>query len=248
MMAEPSDEWQAERHTPRVQSDRPMTDRPFRRRASLLALLLAALAPALGAAPVHLPAPPTPEEAKRLASGEILLAHRPVPGSAVQEQIGRGVIAVPPERVFRALTDWAHFNEFMPFVKQSDAEPQPDGSIVSFQRLRLPPPNRERFYKIRATSQVIEGADGGGRHEERTWRTSWTYIKGSGNIVAHHGSWTLTPFGSGQTLATCVLFTDPGGVPGWATNLGLAQTMPYIFLGLRQHVHRSRYDPPYGTM
>jgi Polyketide cyclase / dehydrase and lipid transport len=212
--------------------------------APAIVLLLLVLASTLGAAavPPKLPPPPTPEETKRLLAGEVLVGSRAVPGSSVHEQIGRGVVAVPPERVFRALTDWAHFSEFMPFVKKSDAAAQPDGSVIGFQSLQLPPPNRERHYRIRATARVFEGRDG------RTWQTAWSYIPRSGNIVDHHGSWTLTAFGPGQTLATCILFTDPGGVPGWATNLGLAQTLPYIFSGLRQHVHRSRYDPPYGTM
>ena len=46
-----------------------------------------------------------------------------------------------------------------------------------------------------------------------------------------------------RTLATCSLYTDPGGhIPGWAMNRGTEQTLPYIFSGLRQHVRRSRYD------
>jgi|HubBroStandDraft_3_1064219.scaffolds.fasta_scaffold01270_4 hypothetical protein len=178
---------------------------------------------------------PAPAEARRLAAGEVLVEARQGAGRAAEE-VARGIIEAPPERVFRAVTDFAHYQEFMPFVRRSDAEPQPDGSVVSFQALRLPPPLGSRHYKIRAFTL----------HEEAPrpiWRTWWSFIPGSGNVAGHHGSWTLVELGPGRTLGVCRLATDPGGgIPAWAVSRGTAQTLPYIFSGLRQQVHRSRYD------
>jgi hypothetical protein len=162
------------------------------------------------------------------------------PGSGKpREAVGRGLIASPPERVFRALTDYAHWAEFMPFLERSDARPQPDGSVLSDQAARLPPPGGERRYQLRFRSRIETRPSG------RTWKVDWTYVPGSGNIADQHGSWSLTAFGRGQTFAVCRLYTDAGGLaPHWAVDRGTTETVPWIFHGLRQQVQRSRYDPP----
>ena len=186
-----------------------------------------------------MPPPPTAAEAARLASGEGLLASREVGPRSLAEELGRGIVEASPERVFAALTDFAHYREWVPFVKISDAAPQGDGSLISFQSLDLPFPLGKRFYKIRARSGVE------GQGEARVWRTWWIYVPGSGNVVDHYGWWILVPHGAARTLAACALYTDPGGsVPAWAAHRGTAMTMPYVFSGLRQQIHRSRYDRP----
>jgi hypothetical protein len=188
-------------------------------------------------APPPVPPPPTDAEAARLAAGEVLLASRPVGSRSLAEEAGRGLVLAQPERVFAALIDFAHYQEWVPFVKRSDAQPQGDGSVVSFQSLNLPFPLAGRHYKIRARSAVE------GRGEAQVWRTWWSYVPGTGNVADHYGWWVLVPYGAGRTLAACALYTDPGrGVPAWAAHRGTAQTMPYIFSGLRQQIHRSRYD------
>jgi hypothetical protein len=189
--------------------------------------------------PPPVPPPPTDAEAARLAAGEVLLASRPVGSRPLPEEAGRGIIEALPERVFAALIDFAHYQEWVPFVKRSDAQPQADDSVVSFQSLDLPFPLASRHYKIRAWNAVE------GRGEAQVWRTWWSYVPGSGNVTDHYGWWVLVPYGAGRTLAACALYTDPGrGVPAWAAHRGTAQTIPYIFSGLRQQIHRSRYDRP----
>lgn len=152
-----------------------------------------------------------------------------------REGVGRGVIEAPPERVFRALTDYGHWSEFMPFLLKSGAAPQADGSVLGEHVMKLPAPAGERHYRVRFRQQV-----GGG-----TWKIDWAYVPGSGNVKGHHGSWTLTALGAGRTLAVLRLYTDPGGLtPRWAVERGTTETIPWVFHGLRQHVRRSRYDGP----
>ena len=191
-------------------------------------------------APPPLPPPPSAAEAARLVSGEVLLASRPVAAPlALAEEVGRGIIDAPPERVFAAVVDFAHYQEWVPFVKRSDAAPQGDGSVVSFQSLALPFPLGRRYYKIQARSGVS------GQGAGRVWRAWWHYLPGTGNVADHHGWWVLAPYGEGRTLGTCLLYTDPGrGMPAWAVHRGTAETMPFVFSGLRQQVRRSRYDHP----
>lgn len=161
--------------------------------------------------------------------GEVDVTLQPV-GAGPKEGIGIGVIDAPPERVFRALMDLDHWDEFMPFVEESDARRQPDGSVVSFQRLQLPPMIGERHLRIRV------------RPEEGR-KVEWDYVPGSGNVKAQRGSWTLAEAGPGKTRATLRLYTDPGG-PAWAMDRATGKSLVWIFDGLRQHVRRSRYDAP----
>lgn len=157
-----------------------------------------------------------------------------------QVGVGRGVIEAPPERVWRALTDYARWEEFMPFLERSDARPQSDRSVVSEHWLDLPPPLGSRRYQVRFR-QRVETVPGAGR----TWKLEWAYVPGTGNVADHRGSWTLTAWDAGRTLAVCRLYTEPGGLtPDWAMDRGTARMLPWVFHGLRQHVRRSRYDDP----
>jgi len=158
-----------------------------------------------------------------------------VPGDHPKEGAGTGVIDVPPQQVIAALTDFAHYQEWVPFVERSTAEPQSDGSIVSAQSLRLPALVGRRSYKIRAVFASRRGQDG------EVFELRFRYVPGSGNIADTRGSWTVTAFAPGRSLATCHLYTDPGNVPHWAMNGATERNLPWIFAGLRQQVHRDRY-------
>jgi Polyketide cyclase / dehydrase and lipid transport len=188
-------------------------------------------------APPPIPPPPDAADAARLATGEVLLSSRPYGTRQLAEEIGRGLIDASPQRVFAAVADFAHYDEWVPFVKKSDAHPQADGSVLSFQSLDLPFPLGTRYYRFRARTAVEERAG------SAAWRVWWSYVPGSGNVADHHGWWVLVPAPGGKTLGACLLFTDPGGsTPAWALHRGTAETMPYIFSALRQQIHRSRYD------
>src|SRR6202035_1152782 len=100
------------------------------RRVSWLFLLLTALRPPASparpgataadpaGAPPPLPPPPSAAETARLVAGEVLLASRPVAAPrALAEEVGQGIINAPSERVFAAVVDFAHYQEWVPFVK-----------------------------------------------------------------------------------------------------------------------------------
>lgn len=190
-----------------------------------MALLLAGVA---GTVTADSPYEPSPTELAALERGEILVRLREVPGSAIKEGKALGLIDAAPERVFQVVTDLEAFPEFMPHVRQSTVEPQADGSLVNYQYLDLPFPIRDRYYKIRVVHRVEE------THRGRVWRSSWTYLPGSGNVVENYGAWTLRDYG-GRTLALYQVFTDPGGwIPAWAANRASRQTLPDILRALRR--------------
>jgi len=168
--------------------------------------------------------------------GPVEVHLRPMGHGRPQEGIARGLIAAPPERVFRAVIDVEHWHEFMPFLTASDARPEKDGSLLSAQRLGLPFPLGERHYRIRFRSRVEREG------RETVWRAEWSYVPGSGNLTDLRGSWTLTA-APGGTLAVCRLWTDTGGSPS-LMDRATEKSLPWIFDGLRQHVRRSRYDQP----
>jgi uncharacterized protein YndB with AHSA1/START domain len=183
--------------------------------------------------------PRLPGEAHPTPTGTVWVEMASAGADKPREGIGRGVIAAPPERVWRALTDYAHWSEFMPFLEGSDARPQPDGSVLSTHVLNFPAPIGGRRYRVRFVRSVEATPPG------KVWRIRWAAVPGSGNVTDHRGSWTLTALAADRTLAVCRLYTDPGGfTPRWAMDRGTARMLPWIFDGLRQHVRRSRYDHP----
>jgi polyketide cyclase/dehydrase/lipid transport protein len=218
---------------------------PCKARSALAAAVLLLLALPASSAPSAPASPFTrlPETAAlaagdraRLVAGEVLAHLEPRRGPGPREGVGIGVVEAPPERVFRALADWGHWEEFMPFLERSAAAPQPDGSVLVDQALDLPAPLGERRFRVRGRARV-EGSGAG-----RVWRLSWAALPGSGNLAAHRGSWALVELAPGRTLAVCRLLTDPGGVSAWAADRATSKSLPWVFDGLRQHVRRSRYD------
>jgi uncharacterized protein YndB with AHSA1/START domain len=185
------------------------------------------------------PAPSLPGVQYPTPTGDVWVEMAAAGSGKPREGVGRGVIEAPPERVFRALVDYAHWSEFMPFLLKSGVLPQPDGSVVGDHVMKLPAPGGERHYRVRFRQRIETGPAG------KTWKIDWAYIPGSGDVADHHGSWTLTAQGPDRTLAVLRLYTDPGGLtPRWAIDRGTAETLPWILHGLRQHVRRSRYDGP----
>lgn len=172
------------------------------------------------------------------ATGPVEVRLEPMGSGRPQEGIARGVIPAPPERVFRAVADVEHWHEFMPFLTASDARPEKDGWVQSAQRLDLPLLG-ERHYRIRLRSRMEHGGRGG---RETVWRVEWSYVPGSGDLTGLRGSWALTA-APGGTLAVCRLWMDAGGLPS-LMDRATEKSLPWIFDGLRQHVRRSRYDPP----
>jgi hypothetical protein len=204
------------------------------RLAVLFVVLLATVAPT--------PAPPLPAlpgDLRPTPTGDVWVERVAAGAGEPQEGVGRGVVEAPPERVFRALADYAHWAEWVPFLKSSDAQPQTDGSALSRQEMNLPSPVGERRYRVRFTQGIETGREG------KAWVIRWSLVPGSGNLAGLRGSWRLTALGPDRSLAVCRLFTDPGGLtPRWAVDRGTVQTLPWIFHGLRQQVRRSRYDAP----
>jgi hypothetical protein len=178
----------------------------------------------------------TEKEQERLAKGEVIVYLKTVRGP-IKEGTAIGVIDVPPHKVFRVITDNEYFEEFMPYVRQSDVERIKEGSIMNYQYLDFPFPIGDRYYKLQIL-QTIQNTEKG-----KVFKSAWTYIKGSGNIRDTYGSWILEEYGQGKTLATYVVCTDPGGsLPKWALNMATKFSLPEIISRVRQRVKNPKYE------
>ena len=186
----------------------------------------------------------SPAERRRLARGEVVVRLAAADRSGLREGTALMVLDTPPERVFRALLDFDHYVEWTPFVVESSGRPLGGGVVENAQRLDLPAPVADRFFRVQVRS-AVEQRDG---HER--WTVRWEQVPGSGNVRAQRGAWTLARLAGGRTLASCRAWVDPGGaIPAWLVNRWLARSLPWVLDGLRQQAHRWRYDPraPPGT-
>jgi uncharacterized protein YndB with AHSA1/START domain len=177
------------------------------------------------------------DERRRLETGEVLVRMEAVTGSGVKEGVGTAVVEFPPERVFRAVADLEHWDEWVPFMAEADARGVAGGEVESAQRLELPGFLGTRRFRVRAWA--VAPLPGG----PRRWTVTWAYVPGSGNVADHRGSWTLVEHGPRRTLATCRLFTDPGGFsPAWAMNGATEKMLRWMFKALRLQANRGRYQ------
>jgi len=173
-------------------------------------------------------------ELQRLAKGEVIVYFKTVKGP-VKEGTAIGLIDVPPEIVFGVVTDNEKFEEFMPYMTQSDVERLKNGDIINYQHLDFPFPIGDRYYKIHIKN-TIESTNKG-----KIFKSTWTYVKGSGNIKDTYGTWILEGYGQGKTLTAYIVCTDPGGwIPAWAKNMATEISLPEVIKRVRQRVKNSK--------
>jgi len=211
-------------------------------RAALLLSLLYALCPSAGAQlqrdqiEALLPIQLDEADWRDVMAGQVVRRLIEVEGSPVKQGVAIGIVDALPDRVYRVITDNARFAEFMPYVKESTVEPQPDGSIINYQYLKLPFV-ADREYKIRIVNTTRE-TNGVVIRE-----SAWTHVKGPGNIDENHGAWQLVEFPPGKTLVIYEVLTDPGGmIPTFLKNSATKKSLPALLKSVRERVADPRYD------
>jgi ribosome-associated toxin RatA of RatAB toxin-antitoxin module len=151
------------------------------------------------------------------------------------------ILPSPAERLYRAAGDWRHYDEFFPFVKQSESTTDAAGEVTASQVIDLPFPFADRHF----SAELEHGVPNPEASSPRVWTVSWAYRPGSGNVNENRGAWTFTELGPQRTLVELHLVSDAGdAVPASFQRRGLEETLPYALDGLRQQVHRCRYDLP----
>lgn len=149
------------------------------------------------------------------------------------------VLSAPVDRVLRALRDYRHYHQFMPFMVASEPAGTVDGDPAFAIELDLDFPLRDRHYRIRVVDDRPLGGGGDGRG------IAWEMIPDSGNMRSHQGSWRVEPWPGGGTLVAIHTLSHTGGaVPVAWQQEALEESLPWVLDGLAQHLERCRYDRP----
>ncbi len=206
----------------------------------LVALLAACLLPLVGHTEVQAPVGPWRFITR---SGDVKTFRRPVAGSDVPVVRSRIDIHASPACVFHVISDYDHFNEFVPYVIRSRIMRTQADTRWVYQRVALPGPVSDRHYVIRIDDDLS-------RRQHDVYRVTWAMSAGvEQNLpdvdaiipVAMSGSWTLLPRHGGHwTEATYTVHLDPGGaLPAWLVSIGASHNLPRVMNAVRERVYRT---------
>ena len=181
---------------------------------------------------------PTADEWRSIDDREVVSWMTEVEGSPIKEGVALGLVEAPPERVFAVVTDNARFAEFMPYVETSTVEETADGALINFQHLDLPWPISDREYEIALVNEAVADA------EPPIWQSTWTHVKGFGNIEESRGAWRIFACGEAALVEYQVL-TDPGGrIPNYFKNKATRKSLSRLIEAVRERVGHPSYDQP----
>jgi len=141
---------------------------------------------------------------------------RPVDGSDFPALQARVRFAVPARAVYRVISDYDHFREFIPAVADSRVE-RHDGAVWRvYQRLNFSALAADRAYIIAVTDDVQN--DGVIDVRWRLDDDATAALPKDAGVRPHRfsGSWHLVDRADGTTEARYVIHVDPGGwLPAW---------------------------------
>ena len=181
-------------------------------------------------------------------------------GSSTQEVLLVGVADRKPEQVITAITDYAHFPEFMPYVKYTmlvHSEHKSQNVFINyvFTYLDVPIPFvSSRFYNLKYTDVYNYNGNRG------MFRSDWVlktgayrrfptdpdirrFIKNPEDAVEttfNQGYFQIEPTGEpGITKITYYVWTNPGGsLPSSAVNIANAVALPKLLEAITKRTSR----------
>ena len=149
---------------------------------------------------------------------QVEIQRRPAAHSDIPEVRGLVRFSVPPVTVYRLITDYARFPEFVPSVIESRVLERDGATSRVYQRLDLPAPVRDRHYVIEVVDEVGT--------EESVIDVRWQLdhpqsdaLLSDGALLpdAFTGSWRLEAHAGKQSCdAVYTIHADPAGaLPAW---------------------------------
>lgn len=161
-----------------------------------------------------------------VSTGKVALALAPPQSVSVEARgstiTARLVVEVPrPLAALRVpLVPDGSQHAWVPWMKGARMRELGAGGARCDGRTKLPWPLKDLTWAV-ATAE--ESAAGG---QQAFYRSSWTYIPGSGNLSDTRGSWTLTALGANRTRLELDALVDvgipvPPGLERWAVRRGL---------------------------
>jgi hypothetical protein len=152
-------------------------------------------------------------------------------------------VDAPPAAVDRALSDFDHFVDFMPAVRQARlVTTVAANEFIMYQELQLPlVDNRDFVIRLRR----IPGTPANGGVFRHEWAVTESKDapprEGIVRIELNTGAWIMEPIDGGKrTRLTYEILTSPGGnVPRWIANKSNSMVIPDVLDAVR---HRA-VDP-----
>jgi len=176
----------------------------------------------------------TGEEQRQVAKGDVVVKIIPLDGTA-QSGVAIGTIAAPIDEVIKGIQDVNAHTKYFPRLMEARLVSGCGNVRVVHQKIDVPFPLQDRYYDVTTTASRVSAP-------RDVFASSWTFVKGSGNIVDTTGGWTLTPIDARTTLAYYHVHADIGTwLPQWLLNIANKSTMPDVINGLRRYCqdHRS---------
>jgi len=170
---------------------------------------------------------------EKLAAGKIFTSALPIPGSPARLGKVIGMIDAPPALVWKIVTHYEQYVEFMPLVVESRVEQMGPATCKLYQKYKLKL-GGINFGAVLPVSYWLELKM---NHNARLYHIDWDML--AGDIKNTYGSWDLEPFGPGgrQTKLTYQLYFEVGNtvIDNSAKFLD-EQVLPLVINALRERV------------
>ncbi len=139
-----------------------------------------------------------PRNPASVAEGPVSQVYQP-PGQPKRVRCAI-LLPFPPDKVWKAVTDYRHYGDFLPYISEVTSERTPDGTRVSGQARSVLGGDWPFTITIREKE-----ADGS--------RVAWWDETGGGEVRVNRGSWEVTPATGGQTLLVLSLEAEVHNYP-----------------------------------
>ncbi|MDB5099367.1 MAG: hypothetical protein JWM80_3788 [Cyanobacteria bacterium RYN_339] len=135
-----------------------------------------------------------------------------------------GLIDGTPDQVWKAITTYDRYQDFLPLVVESSVRKRAPGRCWQYVRMRPPWPLHDHWM---VNANVENKATG---------NLSWTMD--DGNLRMEHGYWQITPVGPNKCKLQYHLTVDPwlDVVPSWLVEFATKQVLPNVIKGVRKRV------------
>lgn len=191
---------------------------------------------------------------------DLRIYYQDVPGKEVPKVQMVGVVDAPPEKVFEVVTDYARFEDTMPYMEVCHVihtEKVDKNTTVNYVFFFVNPPLISgRYYTLKLTDErdaTIEGVAGSYRskwdlvtkgvyHEtpESPGIQMLMHVKDAVETRSNQGFWLLQPLDGGKkTRLIYQVLTDPGGsIPHWIANKAQVKTLPDLLETVEKQVKK----------
>jgi hypothetical protein len=200
----------------------------------LLAITL--LSPALALA-LDVPTPAGWTEGKR--SDTFALFYRDNEELHTREILAHTEIEATPEAVFKVVTDFERWPQFMPTTKAVKIVKRTSADEFVMYELISPPLVSDRDFYLQVKLTHGTPANGG------VFKSQWTCLPDFGptqegiiRMRVNEGSWTYAPIDGGKrTRITYLQVSHPGGsIPNWIVNRSTLSVIPDLFKAVRKRL------------